>query len=57
VKDGVKEFVEIMDLREIYWLLGIELKRDCKAGKCHDLAKQLNYYLYFFSFLFLGLTT
>jgi len=33
VKDGVKESVEITDLGEIHWLLGIELKRDCKAGK------------------------
>lgn len=28
VKEQVKEFVEIMDLGEIHWLLGIELKRD-----------------------------
>jgi len=33
VKDSVKEFVEITDLGEIYWLLGIELKRDYEAGK------------------------
>ena len=33
VKDGVKESVEIMDLGEIHWLLGIELKRDHEAGK------------------------
>jgi len=33
VKDGVKKFVEITDLGEIHWLLGIELKRDHKAGK------------------------
>jgi len=33
VKDGIKEFVEIIDLGEIYWLLGIKLKRDCEAGK------------------------
>jgi len=24
VKDGIKEFVEIIDLGEIYWLLGIK---------------------------------
>jgi len=30
-----------------------------QVGYCHDLAKQLSHYLYFFSFLFfyLGLTT
>ena len=33
VKDGIKEFVEIIDLGEIYWLLGIKWKRDCEAGK------------------------
>jgi len=32
-KDGMKEFMEIMDLGEIHWLLGIELKRDHEAGK------------------------
>jgi len=33
VKNSVKEFVEITDLGEIYWLLGIELKRDHEASK------------------------
>lgn len=33
VKEGVKEFVEITDLGEIHWLLGIELKRDRQSGK------------------------
>ena len=33
MKGGVKEFVEITDLEEIHWLLGIELKRNYKAGK------------------------
>ena len=33
VKDGVKEFVKIMNLGEIYWLLSIELKKDHKANK------------------------
>jgi len=28
VKSGVKRFVEITDLGEIHWLLGIEIKRD-----------------------------
>jgi len=36
-------------------------KESCHGHKCHDLAKRLSYYLYFFSFLFLffylGLTT
>jgi len=33
VKDSVKEFVEIMNLGEIYWLLSIELKKDHEANK------------------------
>ena len=33
VKSGVKRFVEITDLGEIHWLLGIEVKRDREGGK------------------------
>jgi hypothetical protein len=33
VKKGIKGHVEIMDLGEIHWLLGIEVKRDCELGK------------------------
>ena len=33
VKNSIKEFVEIMDIGEIHWLLGIEVKRDRETGK------------------------
>jgi hypothetical protein len=33
VKKGISEQVEIMDLGEIHWLLGIEIKWDRAAGK------------------------
>lgn len=33
VKGGVKEHVEITDLGEIHWLLGIEVKRDREGGR------------------------
>lgn len=33
MKNSVKEFVKIIYLEEIYWLLGIELKRDHETGK------------------------
>lgn len=33
VKNSVKEFVEIMDIGEIHWLLGVEVKRDREIGK------------------------
>jgi hypothetical protein len=33
VKKGIKGHVEIMDLGEIHWLLGIEVKRDHELGK------------------------
>jgi hypothetical protein len=32
VKKGVSEQVEITDMGEIHWLLGIEIRRDCSQG-------------------------
>jgi len=33
VKNSVKEFMEIIDIGEIHWLLDIEVKRDRETGK------------------------
>ena len=33
IKQEVREFVEIMDLGEIHWLLGIEVKQDHKRRR------------------------
>jgi len=51
VKNGIKKFVKIINLEEIHWLLGIELKRDHEAGKLM-LSQQsyINTLLYSFGF-------
>ena len=44
--------------RPTLWVVGKFLgTRKLKRGWCHDLAKQLSYYLYFFSFLFFSYWT
>ena len=34
-KAGLSEHVEVMDLRELHWMLGIEVKQDWAAGMVH----------------------
>ena len=41
LKTCIKEFVEITDMGELYWLLGIEVKRDREA--CTILLSQRSY--------------
>jgi len=53
VKTSNKELVPILNR---YFLLTEEPVWNCNKVLCHDLAKQLSHYLYFFSFL-IGLTT
>ena len=57
---GIQEFQSmVLNLENEGKMQGKEMRRNVLA--CHDLAKQLSYYLYFFFFLFLffylGLTT
>ena len=51
VKNRIKEFVKIIDLEEIHWLLGIELKRDHEASKLMLFQQSyIDTLLYFFGF-------
>jgi transposase InsO family protein len=35
LKDGMRQHVEVTDLGELHWMLGIEVQRDRKAGTVH----------------------
>ena len=57
-KSGIQEWTEedddeIGNLADQYYKLQEKSsgRGNLRGGQCHDLAKQLSYYLYFFSFL------